>query len=336
MDQLRTIKPLAFSQCIQFKHGKIPTLKRHNYAVQTQYSITGDAPKQFIRVYEYGPSCRKDNKRSWPLYIAKTAYKWYPTESIMEYLLNRIGVVWGLEMADSRLVRANGQIRFLSKYFLSENTEELSHGADILAGYFNDKEFINEIEQQGKEREFINVQVFREALKFNFPNEHKDIFRSFVIMLLFDALVGNNDRHFYNYGVIRDLTNKKKPRFSPIYDTARGLFWNKGEKEVLSLHSNLKGMEAHIQRYVRRSMPKIGWEGHENINHFMMVRLIKEQMVPAVLTLQDLQEFFSKDKMAASMTVIDQEFNGIISPERLAIIKRCLHVRLESFNTLLV
>lgn len=54
-------------------------------------------------------------------------------------------------------------------------------------------------------------------------------------MLVFDAIVGNNDRHFYNWGVIVDLKGMKPPRFSPVYDTARGLFWNQSEEWIEKL-----------------------------------------------------------------------------------------------------
>ncbi|MBC8883138.1 hypothetical protein H9X57_06230 [Flavobacterium piscinae] len=51
-------------------------------------------------------------------------------------------------------------------------------------------------------------------------------------MLLFDALTGNNDRHYYNWGVISHIKNEHKPYFSPVYDTARGLLWNDSDKKL--------------------------------------------------------------------------------------------------------
>lgn len=56
-------------------------LKKHQYHVVHGFSITGDAPKKFIRVYEYG-SGKKDNPKTWSLYIAKTGHKWYPGERV--------------------------------------------------------------------------------------------------------------------------------------------------------------------------------------------------------------------------------------------------------------
>jgi len=98
-------------------------------------TISGDAPKDFIHLYQYGDGKRK-NFNSWPKYIAKVGKKWYPIESIVEYLLNRIGEIIGIKMAQSELRLADNQIRFLSKYFLKEG-EILVHGAQIFSVYLD-------------------------------------------------------------------------------------------------------------------------------------------------------------------------------------------------------
>jgi len=42
-----------------------------------------------------------------------------------------------------------GQIRFLSKYFIEEPCNQiLDHGADLYAGYLNDREFVEKIEEE--------------------------------------------------------------------------------------------------------------------------------------------------------------------------------------------
>ncbi|AMV33577.1 hypothetical protein VN12_15730 [Pirellula sp. SH-Sr6A] len=38
--------------------------------------MTGDAPKDFLGVYEYGaPGCKRGRQKSWPRYIAKVGHK---------------------------------------------------------------------------------------------------------------------------------------------------------------------------------------------------------------------------------------------------------------------
>jgi hypothetical protein len=111
----------------------LPILPKRDMLILEQ-AITGEAPKDFIRVYEYGRSPRKRNPQTWTPYIAKVARKWYPNESITEHLLNRLGFALGVTVAHSRLTidEEFGRLRFLSEYFLRPS-ERLEHGAEIFA-----------------------------------------------------------------------------------------------------------------------------------------------------------------------------------------------------------
>ncbi|HAO09289.1 MAG TPA: hypothetical protein DCQ50_20450 [Chryseobacterium sp.] len=68
-------------------------------------------------------------------------------ESVTEYLLNRIGEVYGFNMAKSGLAWLGGQLRFLSRYFLDKPNELLmDQGADLYSGYLNERDFVDGIE----------------------------------------------------------------------------------------------------------------------------------------------------------------------------------------------
>ncbi|MFK7904549.1 MAG: hypothetical protein AB8B69_05470, partial [Chitinophagales bacterium] len=72
----------------KLKHiGRIQNLKEDNYYV-LDYDLDGDAPKQFIKVYFYeeGGKVYKSKLKTWIPFIAKTAEKWYPNESVIEFL----------------------------------------------------------------------------------------------------------------------------------------------------------------------------------------------------------------------------------------------------------
>ena len=125
---LRVEKSINCSGTILNEHT-IPLLKENDYIIKVRH-LDGDAPKQFIKAYFYeeDSKVRKTSSSSWIPFIAKTAEKWYPHESVIEYMINRIGQVLNINMNEIRLVKVNGQIRFLSEYFLSKN-EKLIHGA---------------------------------------------------------------------------------------------------------------------------------------------------------------------------------------------------------------
>lgn len=310
--------------------GKIPPLRKGFYIVEEDISVGGDAPKDFIRLYEYGVG-KKKNPKTWDAYIAKVGHKWYPIESITEYLLNRIGETLGLDMAHSRLMVAGEQIRFLSRYFLREG-EQLVHGAQIFAGYMLDEEFVEEIERVKLARDFFTCQFVEEAIRHQFPQYAQVLLKSFMKLLVFDAIVGNNDRHFYNWGIITDLTGAKPPRFSPIYDTARGLFWNKQEKWIKQIINNHQHLQITLENYIKGSQPKTGWEGEKNINHFRWIELIyknDDRFCDVCLELLNLE------KQKAVTDLLEKEFKLFMSEERRYLVECCLNLRYERLREII-
>lgn len=325
MPHLKFVNVEKFSKGYPPKKGCIPTLKNNQHCVVERIFVSGDAPKEIIRVYKYTKGVKKRIK-NWPIYIAKTGHKWYPYESITEFLLNKLGECLGLEMAPSRLVYAGGQIRFLSRYFLTDN-QRLIHGADIFSGYLEDREFVEEIEKNKMARDMLSVQFVRDSLKMFFPDHAEIILRKFVQLLIFDAIVGNNDRHFYNWGVIRDIFKKQEPRFSPIYDTARGLFWNENEEKIISLYINTQHRKSFLEKYVGNCKPKIGWEGRQNLNHFQLVSLIVENKFG--ISIDDVQALVSKENERKCLSYISDNCKGLFGRERESLIKDCLSLRFK-------
>ena len=256
--------------------SKIPILKESNYCI-IPFNLDGDAPKRFIKAYFYeSGKVYKSKYETWNAYIAKSAQKWYPIESIIEYLLNQIGDSLGLKMNSTRLSRINGQIRFLSKYFLDSKNEKLVHGAEICGEYLEDSYLAQQIaEDRGSARELFTIEFIIEAINTVFKECCQDIIEALVEMIVFDAIVGNNDRHFYNWGVIKQIkTGEIKPKFSPIYDTARGLLWNWNDDLVKIQYQNLQTGGEKIEKYINKACPRISIDGNSNVNHFDLVHYI--------------------------------------------------------------
>jgi HipA-like C-terminal domain len=194
---------------------QIALLKDSEYIVKP-YKLDGDAPKQFIKAYFFkrNTSVRKSKISSWKSYIAKTAEKWYPVESVVEYMINRIGQVLGLKMNNIKLVNANSQIRFLSEYFLNKE-QRLIHGAEICGQHLGDMMMAEEIANNKiTSRQLFTFEFIRDAIRSVFPNNFENITHQLIRLIIFDAIVGNNDRHFYNWGIIH---TKQKSQTKPTY-----------------------------------------------------------------------------------------------------------------------
>lgn len=315
-----------------FPKKLVKVLKKHQYLVKIEW-LSGEAPKDFIYVYEYG-RCRKNNPKTWVPYIAKVGHKWYPSESITEHLLTRLGQAWNFDVANSKLYVLGGQIRFCSEFFRKPE-QELVHGADILAKYLqeNDSGIIEQIDKKGWSQELLSFQFVKNAISDVFPDDASDIIHSLVNMLLFDAIVGNNDRHFFNWGVLRHLKGKHKPFFSPIYDTARGLFWNYPDEKLLFLQTDEKQLSNRIVKYHNETKPKIGWEGEKEINHF---QLVERLLVNNDCTFDKAKKMLSDENLNKAKIIIETEFKELISNPRKNIILRYLKYRFETFNKLLL
>lgn len=309
-------------------HPAIPRLKHHHCRVVDK-AIAGDAPKDFLRIYEYGTG-RKTKPKTWPSYIAKVGQKWYPNESITEHLLTRIGQGLHLDLADSKLMLVKGQLRFLSRYFLRKD-ESLVHGAEIFAGYLQDKPFVEEVEAKNQSRNVFTFQFVEDAFLNRFPDEVDELLAAFVRLLAFDALVGNNDRHFYNWGVITDIRGRRKPRFAPIYDTARALFWNETDAKLegIRLTNDSQRRAGFLKKYVERSNPKTGWDGVTSPNHFDLISKIAERS-PGYREI--LQGIASQEVVGKVELILGDEFLGLMSGRRCHFVLECLRERQERFR----
>lgn len=326
-----------FSGVHHYDVRNVLVLKRNNYYVDDSVTIDGDAPKKFIGVYDYAQlnSKHKVNPKNWIRYIAKTGHKWYPVESITELLLNRLGIIFGLQMADSRLAMVGGQLRFLSRYFLNPLKEELVHGADILAGFLNEDSpaFVEEVDKQKLTREWFTLQFVESAISNMFLYRKDEIMHELSKLIIFDALVGNNDRHFFNWGVIRSLEGSFQPYFSPIYDTARGLFWNYSETKLADIVEVNKTVDRHIRRYCRDSRPKIGWENEKNLNHFRLFEKIYTNEY--YISIDEIRLLLDLSVLENMLMEVRQNFHSLMSVNRITMICKCLEYRFNELRNIL-
>jgi len=318
------------------KSGAIPSLgaikpMRKKYYIVLSESVGGDAPKDVIRYYQYGRGKVK-NPKSWPKYIAKIGHKWYPNESITEHFFTYLGKSFGIETANSKLVFAEGYVRFLSEHFHSED-QTLVHGANILSRYLSEKDtqWIDDMDNQRILKGEINVEDVLIAIKDVFPGTK--ILDAFVDMLLFDCLIGNNDRHYYNWGGITHIKNHHDPYFSPIYDTARGLYWNNDEKFILSLHQDsITEQNKRLEKYVNNSVPKISIPGNKKCNHFQLVAYLKNN---GYIKSSHVDKWTNREGLEKSIKILKFDFKKLFTPERRQIIEKVLNLRFEKLKNII-
>src|SRR5215213_829602 len=296
----------------------IPRLREYSIQTVDFLSMAGDAPKDFITDSEYRPGHRTRQERS-ESYIAKVGSKFYPNESITEQLITHIGKIYGLKIADSKLRVVDRQVRFMSKYFLNQKLEQLTHGAEIYE-YSLGKENYAQLAENKTESDFFSFEMTTEALRHLFPAHAEKIIKGFVEMLTFDALIGHNDRHPYNWGVIVPIQKSRAPRFSPVFDTARALFWNIPESRVRQMLTD--GQQ--LAKYIRNCAAPIGCDKEPNIDFFRLIGLIWENFEAYR---HNIERFLPHYPLTLSCEMVDRDFGNFFSKERSELIKRCLRLR---------
>lgn len=143
---------------------------------------------------------------------------------------------------------------------------------------------------------------------------------------MFDALIGNKDRHFYNWGVIYDLNQNKMPRFSPVFDTARGVFWNDAEDKLIRVLEDAKTTDNFIAGYIKKSIPKTGWDGEVKINHIELVQYLRIHYKPLTIRAESL---FEEKHIEGIKRLLKDEFTPLLTVERLQLIEKCLVSRFQ-------
>lgn len=143
-------------------------------------------------------------------------------------------------------------------------------------------------------------------------------------MVAFDALAGNNDRHFYNWGVI-DTKKKtaKLPTFAPIYDSARGLMWNYSDENIKKIYGQ---SGTRIDTYINEACPRISIESNTQANHFQLIDFIKRYNKEYEEIINNLANLENEEKVIG---MLSREFYPFFIPERAELITLILKTRFK-------
>jgi len=130
-------------------------------------------------------------------YILKIQENDFPELPIVEFLCNQIAELLSIEVPAYHLINFNGRIAFVTRNFMQDYIGSLHHIYKFLpAG-----------EDNHNCEEIIKV-LLTETGKLT------DVVK-FIEICLFDTLIGNNDRHGRNLGIIETASIKK---LAPMYD----------------------------------------------------------------------------------------------------------------------
>lgn len=126
-------------------------------------------------------------------------------EAWAEKVSSEIGKILGLTMMDVHFAVRNNTNGIIAKKFTS-GTEEFYEGGDLIASIADDF-------NRYKLDHYTFDHISKALLEFQLDKD-------FVVIPVFDALIGNQDRHCDNWGII---VTKSNYRLAPIYDNGASL-----------------------------------------------------------------------------------------------------------------
>lgn len=288
-----------------------------------QYPLVGTVPKNYLA---YGDPL---SQSALGYFAKKGRLKDGARECVTEEIISKIGKMLPLRMARSKLARISKyDVRFLSRNFVVYDKHELIHGIELAAKFFEtEPDEVASVFNRDNEKDLYTVNNILIILKHLYSKDFETLRDGFFRMLAFDAFIGAPDRHGMNWGVLAPLHHNSKPvRFSPIFDTARGLFREHSDSDLIA-KSNQQGREQFLKNYANRSKPIISTGANQQDNHFELVKWIYTKYPD--LCHNTIRKVFNSVDIPAIEQMLQRRFRRIITQTRIGFIRDLLEIRIE-------
>ena len=253
-------------------------------------------------------------------------------ECVTEEIISKIGAMLPLEVAKSKLVRlSKTDVRFLSRNFVVRDQYELLHGIELVAKFFesdpSDVEAAFDLKDRSAEKRLYTVDNILSILKSLFPGDFTSLREGFFKMLAFDAFIGAPDRHGMNWGVLTPLATHSLPiRFAPVFDTARGLFREISDDDLLEREER-QGRRQFLANYAEGSYPILGTGQPEKQNHFSLIRWIVDNGCSE--DYKAMRKVFDAVDICSIEHMLQRNFRRIITQYRIEFIRDLLLLRIQ-------
>lgn len=307
---------------------QIPLLPKDGWRLcdLEEFPIVGTVPKNYLA---YGNPALPGTRG----YFAKKGrLKNDARECVTEEIISKIGAMLPLEMAESKLVRiTKSDVRFLSQNFVERGKHELLHGIELAARYLgtdqSELEAVFDLKNREAEQNFYTIENMVTIFEDLYPMYCDALKSGFFKMIAFDAFIGAPDRHAMNWGVLVPMEAGSVPiRYSPIFDTARGLFREHSDGD-LEEKQKTKGRSQFLQDYAEKSRPIFGTRQGIRENHFSLVEWIIQNRLDE--DCKSMCTVIDSVDMSRIGTMLQRRFRRIITQERIRFIEDLLSYRIS-------
>ena len=149
-------------------------------------------------------------------------------------------------------------------YMILKEEEELIEGVQYITNIYKEYNQDKFIDYRTEEPYSVNM-ILQSIMETGLEKE-------FLIIPIFDALIGNSDRHHSNWGIVKNKINGEI-RISPLYDNGSSLCCLINPKDVPNFSRDKTRFESLI---FSKSKSMIRWSKTNRIVHFELVENIKD------------------------------------------------------------
>lgn len=143
-------------------------------------------------------------------YLIKASTPPYQQEAFNEEIASMICRRLNIDHTEYFAYTKNGESHCRCKCFIDENTELVPAKAILYKYYYNDQRV-------------SKYELFKNTCKMMHIPDYK---KSIDDMIVVDFIMGNEDRHYNNFGAVRDVNTLEYTGFAPLFDSGRSLRYN--------------------------------------------------------------------------------------------------------------
>lgn len=189
--------------------------------------------KQWIQTGGTREKCFVENPDNGRLYFFKESIDKFPSEFWSEIIASKIGQQLGFKMLDYNIGILGSTPGCICESMIEQTSEELEHGINLIKKAIPGFKITN--------RPII---LFGEV-ETSFIDYNGLFIKQFIDVMVFDSIIGNQDRHSENWAIIRslDVTNLK-------YNKNRLFRW----MYLQYLNSGMKLSKLPFKKYVVQTM----------------------------------------------------------------------------------
>lgn len=236
-----------------------------------------------------------------------------------EFIAYKIGKKLNLEVPEVIPAKKEDKYGVLVKSFLKSNDE-----------FADAKELLSRVKgQQAHNMYFVRGFLLS-------PHVKQGEWAKFKKMMIFDCLIGNNDRHSENWGVCYDIFSDLL-ELAPFYDNANCFTSQLDEKNILKYLSNKKLIEKYVKKSKQPGFYLDPFNPH-NPNHYETIEhLIKTELDMRDLINELLQNSYIDyvDDIMANIQQLDVPVKYKLSDNRRKVILEILKLRRQKLEEML-